>query len=49
MESNENEITTITILRKTHAELLAIGKKGESFDKIVARLLSKFKEGKQDG
>lgn len=35
----ETETTTITILRKTHARLAQLGKKGDSFDVIITRLL----------
>jgi hypothetical protein len=34
------EITTISISRKNHLRLMEIGKKGESFDGILSRVLS---------
>jgi hypothetical protein len=39
MEST-GEITTISISRKNHLRLMDIGKKGESFDDIISRVLS---------
>ena len=34
---------TITVKDKTHAELTNIGKKGESYDDIIQRLIHDYK------
>lgn len=42
--------TTITVVlsRKTHDELQALGRKGETFDELVSSLLERHKVGLKD-
>jgi len=40
-----DECTTIQISRVTRESLVSIGKKGETYEEIIRKLLSKWNEG----
>ena len=42
-------LKTIKIEEKTHSKLTSCGKKGETFDTIIDRLVNHYKEYKEKG
>ena len=43
---NNNDATTIKLSKETHKKLTDIGKKGETYDEIVLRLINFWCENK---
>ena len=41
----DTDTTTIQLSRKTRLELTNLGKKGETYDEIIKKLLSNWSEG----
>lgn len=44
MQTQTERKKTIGVLESTHSELESLGKKGDSFDTIIQRLIATYKE-----
>lgn len=45
----DTKYTTIRISIRTQKKLMALGKKGDTYEEIIARLLNKIKPRKKNG